>query len=379
MTAQETPFARRESGFVGGIPVRNIWLLMLYASDLLRTLGAEKTSLERNPDDIPDLVAEQLARLVEKRMRRNLTFGYRERDAVLGRVRGRVLMLETECGRLLSRGKVACRFDELTVDTLRNRYVRSALDSIAELVRRRELTRRCRSLATDFRRLGVAGERPTRAEMSSDRIGRNDSADRLMMATARLAFDLALPTEFEGNECLPFPDREIGWFRRLYEKAVGGLYDAALTPYGWRVETGRRFDWQTDGRTSRIAEILPSMRTDIVLEHPESGHRIVIDTKFNALLTKGWYREESLRSGYVYQIYAYLRSQEKRGDALAENASGILLHPAVGGNRIDETVLIQGHAIRFATVELSASGPEIRRQLLDIANVPSAGICCGQG
>jgi 5-methylcytosine-specific restriction enzyme subunit McrC len=137
VTAQEASFARRESGFVGGIPVRNIWLLMLYASDLLRTLGSEKTSLERNPDDIPDLVAELLARLVEKRLRRNLSFGYRERDAVLGRVRGRVLMLETECGRLLSCGKVACRFDELTVDTLRNRYVRSALDSIARLVRKR--------------------------------------------------------------------------------------------------------------------------------------------------------------------------------------------------------------------------------------------------
>jgi len=44
------------------------------------------------------------------------------------------------------------------------------------------------------------------------------------------------------------------------------------------------------------------------------GRRIVIDTKFNAVLTPGWHREKTLRSGYIYQIYAYLRSQEDNGD-----------------------------------------------------------------
>ena len=49
---------------------------------------------------------------------------------------------------------------------------------------------------------------------------------------------------------------------------------------------------------------------------PPSGRRIVIDTKFTSIVTAGWYREETLRSGYVYQIYAYLRSQVGRGDTL---------------------------------------------------------------
>lgn len=51
------------------------------------------------------------------------------------------------------------------------------------------------------------------------------------------------------------------------------------------------------------------MRTDVVLDHVAGGRRIVIDTKFNSIVTKGWFREESVRSGYVYQIYAYLMSQ----------------------------------------------------------------------
>jgi 5-methylcytosine-specific restriction enzyme subunit McrC len=105
------------------------------------------------------------------------------------------------------------------------------------------------------------------------------------------------------------------------------------------------------------------MRTDIVLQDYAVGRRIVIDTKFNALLTSGWHRDETIRSGYIYQIYAYLRSQERADDPLSTHASGLLLHPSIG-TMIDESAVIQGHEIRFATVDLAADATTIRAQLL---------------
>lgn len=105
------------TGRIGRIPVRNLWLLMLYASDLFRDLEKAKVTVEDNPDEIPDLVAEILCRRVERRIQRNLSYGYQSRDAVLGRMRGRIDLLKTERHRLLERGKVACRFHELTIDT----------------------------------------------------------------------------------------------------------------------------------------------------------------------------------------------------------------------------------------------------------------------
>ena len=80
-----------------------------------------------------------LCRKVERRIRRNLSYGYQSQEAVLGRVRGRIDLLNTERYRaaaaagagLLDRGKVACRFDELTVDTVRNRLVRAALEEVS--------------------------------------------------------------------------------------------------------------------------------------------------------------------------------------------------------------------------------------------------------
>jgi 5-methylcytosine-specific restriction enzyme subunit McrC len=358
-------------GRIGRIPVRNLWLLMLYASDLFRDIEKAKIAVEDNPDDIPDLVAEMLSHKVERRIQRNLSYGYQSREAILGRVRGRIDLLNTERHRLLDRGKVACRFDELTVDTARNRFVRAALEEIAKIVCHDALAHRCRSLAASLRRIGVTGERPGRGDVSIDRFGRHDVDDQPMVSAAHLAFNLALPTEAAGAKQLSLPDREITWIRKLYEKGIAGFYDVVLSSKGWRVDAGKTIGWLIESKSPGIDKILPFMRTDIILDNSDTGRRIVIDTKFTSVVTRGWYREETLRSGYVYQIYAYLRSQEGNGDPRAENASGLLLHPSVG-NMVNEAVVIQNHEIRFATVDLGATAKEIREQLLRVLEVSHA-------
>lgn len=368
--------AHAGGSMIGRIPVRNVWLLMLYASRLLRYLDTEeKRAVEENPDDIPDMVAEILAREVERRMKRNLSFGYRRREAVLRRVRGRIDLLRTERSRLLEQARVACRFEEMTVDTTRNRFIRAALEKIAGTVRSRKLSRRCRSLGAALRRLGVSGKKPGRNEVSVYRFGRHDTDDRRMVFAAWLAFSLALPSEARGA-MLPFvPERNSEyWIRKLYEKAVAGFYDVVLSDEGWRVHPGETLSWPVNKETPGIAPILPTMRTDIVLEHPGLGRRIVIDTKFTSVITAGRYRKETLRSHYIYQIYAYLRSQEGTGKPFADVSEGILLHPSIGGEIMNEAAVIQGHKIRFATVDLAAEAKEIRKHLLYVVGDGSSGL-----
>ena len=348
------------------IPIRNIWLLMLYASDLFRHLDSSgRTGAEENPDDIPDLIAEILAYEVERRLARNLNRGWQMRRADLTRVRGRVDLLRTETQQLLAKGKVACRFDELSIDTPRNRLVRAALAKLAAIAKRGELAGRCRSLAARLERLGVGVEKPPRTEVSIDTFGRFDANDRPMVAAARLAFELALPNEEPGAYAVTSPSREIGWLRRLFERAIAGFYTVTLSHEGWRVNHGGTIRWPQINPTPGVGAILPLMKTDVVLEHYGLSHRIIIDTKFTSLLVSGQYENESLRSEYIYQIYAYLRSQESSQDPMSVRASGVLLHPSVG-EMVDEAVIIQEHAIRFVTVDLAASASQIRRQLLSL-------------
>ncbi len=334
---------------------------MLYASDLTRVRGAFNAIVEEDIKDIPDLIARLLIDAVERRLRRNLTRGYSHREKALTRVRGRINILTTESRRLLSKGEVFCRFEELTIDMPRNRLVRAALELMARLVRNTDLVRQCRALSATLGRAGVGGKRPSHAELAADQIGRNDAADRYMIVLARLAFDLALPTEDVGATPLVAPDREEAWVRRLFEKAILGFSRVDLEPSGWTVRGSIPLDWQSSSTSAQFSTILPRMVTDIVIDAPDATRRLVIDTKFTSILTVGRFGDARLKSGYLYQMYAYLRSQE--GDDQRWNtAAGLFLHPAVG-SFIYENTTIQGHSITFATVDLGDSAMAIRSEL----------------
>jgi 5-methylcytosine-specific restriction enzyme subunit McrC len=136
---------------IGRIPVRNIWLLFLYASGLAKFHGQYDAAVEDSPD-FPELIARLLCYAVEKRLRRNLSRGYRQREAVLTRVRGRIDILKTYRNDLLSQGAVACRFEEHTFDTPRNRLVRAALDALSGRVGDKLLAHNCLRLAGDLAR-----------------------------------------------------------------------------------------------------------------------------------------------------------------------------------------------------------------------------------
>ena len=180
-----------------------------------------------------------------------------------------------------------------------------------------------------------------------------------------MAFSLALPTEFDGQLHITSPDSQKEWLRKLFERAIAGFYTVVLDSKEWRVLAGKQFDWQISDKTSGIDVILPSMKTDIIIDNRKSSERLVIDTKFNSVMTRGWYREESLRSGYIYQMYSYLRSQEDTSDSKSLVSIGMLLHPTVD-KEVAEMVTIQGHPIWFCTVNLGESAVSIRERLLQL-------------
>jgi 5-methylcytosine-specific restriction enzyme subunit McrC len=349
---------------IGKIPVANIWLLFLYASDLARFKDELAIEIEDDNSDLPSLIARVLVYAVDRRLRRNLSRGYAEQRADLGRLRGRIDVLRTFSRNLLLRGRVACRFEDLTMDTPRNRYVRAALVAIGGRLADKTLSHECKTLAAVLGRHGVGSARPSRAVLAVDVIGRNEVQDRLMFALAELAFDLALPTEEAGGSdfAQALRDRNASAMGALFERAVCGFYEIEFRPSdGWRVRRGQRMRWPSEDPTPGMANVLPIMITDIMIDQAPERRRIVIDTKFTNILKVGRFRE-TVKSERIYQLFAYLRSQEGRGDALWDNAEGLLIHPTVG-REVNEAATIQGHRIRFATVDLMAPTMAVRKRL----------------
>ena len=80
-----------------------------------------------------------------------------------------------------------------------------------------------------------------------------------------------------------------------------------------------------------------------MLDPPEGGRRVVVDTNFASILAFGRFGDLRLKSGYLYQMYAYVRSQEGR-DARWDGAAGLFLRPAVDRS-VQEHAVIQNHPI----------------------------------
>ncbi len=350
------------------IPLRNIWLLFLYAADLIQVRDRFDHDVEA-ARDLPELLGRLLTGVVNQRLRRNLSRGYKVREATLSRVKGRINLLATETRQLMDRGQIACTFEEHTMDTPRNRLVRAALDRLACRIDDAEIAHQCRAASGDFGRMGVSALRPSRAEMATDQIGRNESDDRFMVALAGMVFDAVIPTQAAAGVVGAIPFEEERLIRRLFERAVGNALRFELGGLGWTVKQGRRIQWPCHDLTQGMAAILPGMQTDIELNHVGQGRRVVIDTKFTRVFSRSDYREVLLKSGYLYQMYAYLRTQEDLHDHASLCSEGILLHPQVG-TAVDESMIVQGHTMRAKTIDLTASPVEFENQLRTIVSPP---------
>lgn len=351
-----------------GIPVRNLWLLLAYASDLA-AFGNRFDGQADDAADLPELLARLLTLVVERRLRHNLTRAYEPRAAVLNRVRGRIDWLQTESGMLLQRGEVACRFEDLTHDTPRNRLVRAALEAMAGRVTDRVVATSCRTLARQLDLLGVRAVRPSRAEMARERFGRHDAEDRAMVTVAELALDLVLPSEAVGDVSATRLERDENLLRRIFERAVAGVCRFELHGKdGWTVRRQKPLKWSVSEASSGLPQWLPGMYADVVLEQRTAAgcRRVVVETKFADALTRNQHGKVRFRNEHLYQLYAYLQTQAGAGDAVADRAEGVLIYPTVGP-QIDEWAVIQDHRIRVATVDLAGRSASIRARLLDLA------------
>ncbi|WP_425539862.1 hypothetical protein [Microaceticoccus formicicus] len=72
--------------------------------------------------------------------------------------------------------------------------------------------------------------------------------------------------------------------------------------------------------------LLPEMRTEIVVENKATNTQLISDTKYYAqtLISSNWTDIERVRTGHLYQIFAYVCNSEFLGDV-----KGMLLYPTI--------------------------------------------------
>jgi 5-methylcytosine-specific restriction enzyme subunit McrC len=349
------------SGTAKQIPITNAWYLLLYAWDMARWRGVSRYAEEQSPT-LLGLLARVLHESTRQLLRDSLGRAFLDRADTVRGVRGRIDFATSLRTLAFESGKAHCRFPELQIDTLRNRILRSTLDRLSrdervdhsDPARAHELKRELRELVREMD--GVTLVPVTDTMFGQVQLTRSEWRYALPLAICALVHRLELPTQVAGDHVLAALLEDEVKFSALFERFVRNFWKTHLP--GYRVES-ERLEWHDElGCT-----LAPGMCTDITLTRIASRRRLVVDTKYyKETLSAGMFGAARITSGHLYQVYAYLRTQEERGPEFRE-AEGMLLYPTTSVE-LHEAMRVQGHRIRVATIDLSLAWPDIHARLL---------------
>jgi 5-methylcytosine-specific restriction enzyme subunit McrC len=179
------------------VPIQNIYYLLCYAWNFLE--ARDLVDVNAVPGNrVENLLGKVLQDGVGHLIRRGLDRGYIDFDAEDRRLRGKLLLSETVGRVLLSRGRVACRMDELSYDVPHNRVIKAAMQALIGVPElnadiRTALRGHCRRLhlVTDVE-LSPAAFRPIQ-------LHRNIARYRFLVNVAHLVARSFFPDEKTGR------------------------------------------------------------------------------------------------------------------------------------------------------------------------------------
>lgn len=299
------------------IPIRNVWHLLLYAWDLARWSDTTQGAVEAS-GSLLGLLARVLAGTTRQLLRRQLRRAHLDfRDEIRG-IRGRVDFATSLKRMCFERGRAHCRFPELSIDTLKNRIIRATLHRLASDSRlvtaggssEGDLRHELRAVVSEMD--GVELSPITMADFSRVQLGSSDRDYAVPLAICALVQRLQMPAEQVGDHAMVALLGNEMTFHRLFERFVLNFYRHHLTTHD---VAGESLSWHDELGCA----LVPGMRTDVTITEKRAPHRrLVVDTKYSVrTLAQSQHGGEKFKSDNLYQIYAYLRTQEHRSAAHA--------------------------------------------------------------
>lgn len=358
----------------GQIPIRNLWHMLLYVWEARHLKDRWRANVEGAPS-LDALLSSILASLIQQRLRIGLDRRYRNEEALIAGIRGRIRFPESLKRLTFHHGRAVCSYQVFHANVPLNQIIRSTLARMVHVGSFGPDRACAEELRATLRRLVRNMEGIDVIELKADnirrqRFGRHDADYGLMLSICQLLLDRQQPTEQHGADTLPGLDRDAMTLAKIYERFVAKFYLFHLAE-SWYIRPQSKIEWPADDPSS----YLPVMFPDLMMQHKQSGRLLVLDTKFTAhVLVSGQWKVTFDRS-HIFQIYAYIRSQEDLSPS-HETATGLLLYPTVS-HHIDETVHMQGHDIRWVTIDFNQAWEKIEGDLLAIPEAiltkPNAG------
>ncbi len=273
--------------------VRAALVRMLAVTLKLRVATGEITALETQRHDLLELLIRLFAVRLAVAVRRGLPRHYRQRAEDLKLMRGR-LNVTRQLTRLAIRSDLlACRFDELSVDTPLNRVLKAAVAMLVGITRSAATARLLYELAA---RLEFVGDTPDPLR-EPVRLDRTNTAYHELHRLARLF----LARDWQSTAGGAAPGFALVFaMNELFEEYIGRSVRRAVAP--WRVYLQQSRHCAIDTPDGPLFRLKP----DIVVETPDGP--MVLDTKWKRLDSRD--TTLNVESPDIYQMQAYAHAYD---------------------------------------------------------------------
>ncbi len=352
-----------------GIPIENIWYMLLYALDILHLQRRWRTEIENAPN-LNTLLSSILAKQIQQRFRIGLGRDYLTKENEIYGIRGRIDFHMSLKSMSFIHGRTFSRYQFYSANIKKNKIIKSTLSRMIRIGDFGKDEKKARAKKNELRCIvqemgGIDTSEISPTEIRRTLIKERDRDYSLMLSLCYLLCLCLMPREEVGPSSLMKINRDDLILYDIYEKFVAKFYEYHLTD--WEVRSQSHLKWPLDNNLDYI----PIMKPDLILEYKKTGQIIIIDTKF----TKNSLKEAQggklkFDSSHMYQIYTYLRTQEEKSNA-HKKASGILLYPTVN-KYLPQKTSIQGHTIGWETIDLAQPWEQIENNLLDLINIEKA-------
>jgi len=308
---------------------------------------------EEDEKDLLNLLSKVLLMKVRALIKRGFYKEYVETQEESGIIRGKILFKESLQTFSYKRGKVHIQQEDMAYNILHNQIIKATLYYLAKHDNvKKEYQDEIRKILTYFD--GISIIKVTRRLFQEINLHRNNQHYQFLLNVCRFIWENILLHEGESEKLFHDFSREHHQMAQLFENFVRNFYRKEI--HGSKVKS-ESFYWPAEGE--RI-DYLPKMKTDISLEY--SNRKIIIDTKFYKDMFGERWNKETVHSGHLYQLFAYLKNDEYYS---GRKATGILLYPKVHKS-IDLSYQLHGFDVKICTVDLTQRWNEIHERLLEI-------------
>ena len=346
-----------------GILIKNIFYMLSYAYQVLRQSNYESIAAE-DFQNINDLFSAILAGGMSQQVKQGLYKEYISFHEDLQTLRGKLDINGSIRNRINHVQRLACDFDNLSVNNLFNRILKS---TAVYLSKQKDVSgenkKALNKALYGFTAVDIIDLRAI--PWSTLTYQRNNQSYRMMIYLCNFVINRMLLTTSAGEyKMRQFTEEHMA---ALYEKFILEYYrkhHPELHPSSKQIG----FDIR-ESISEEASDFLPKMQSDIYLTR--SGKTLIIDAKYYKNIWQRYDRDDpetsrTIRNAHLYQIMSYVNNTDKTHTG---NVSGVLLYAQTGNKQYSlDYPNIGGNHYAIKTLDLNTYFDDLSNQLEFIVN-----------